>query len=218
MARTRLKTGGGILSFIAGPFFTAGCKQPRTGLLTASKFIVQWSWTVYAMNKDATATESVWDYPRPPRLEATPRRIRILHPDYTIADSSSALRVLETSHPPVFYLPPQQVDMRLLRWSESPGTYCEFKGVASYWHLEIPRPGHAPLVIPDAAWSYETPTRRYAAMAGHLAFYASRLAEGGIDCMVDDERVLPQPGDFYGGWITSNLRGPFKGAPGTRHW
>jgi uncharacterized protein (DUF427 family) len=170
------------------------------------------------MNNDAAKTESVWDYPRPPRLEPTARRARILHPDYTIADSRSALRVLETSHPPVYYLPPQQVDMRLLRWSDSRKTFCEFKGAATYWHLEIPRMGHAPLVIPDVAWSYETPSKPYAALAGYIAFYASRLAESGIECWVDDEQVIPQAGDFYGGWITSDIRGPFKGLPGTGHW
>ena len=150
-------------------------------------------------------TESVWDYPRPPRLEPTSRRIRIVLAGQTLADTTQAVRILETSHPPVYYLPPAQVRMDLLRRSASRGSFCEFKGVATYWSL-----GPAA----DVAWSYEQPTGSYAALAGHLAFYASRVDE----CWVDDEQVVPQPGDFYGGWITADLRGPFKGAPGTRGW
>ena len=163
-------------------------------------------------------TESVWDYPRPPRLEPTSRRIRIVHAGHTLANTMAALRILETSHPPVYYLPPAQVRMDLLRRSTSRGSFCEFKGVATYWNLDIPangiQTGHPPVLAADVAWSYEQPTGAYAALAGHLAFYASRVDE----CWVDDERVLPQAGDFYGGWITSDLRGPFKGAPGTRTW
>jgi uncharacterized protein (DUF427 family) len=149
--------------------------------------------------------ESVWDYPRPPRLESVAARIRILHAGQTLADTTRALRILETSHPPVYYLPPADIAMHLLHQSPSRQSFCEFKGLATYWSLGNAR---------DVAWSYESPTSRYAALAGHLAFYASRVDE----CWVDDERVLPQQGDFYGGWITSNLRGPFKGAPGTRGW
>lgn len=159
-------------------------------------------------------TESVWDYPRPPRLEPTQRRIRIVHAGHTLADTTAALRILETSHPPVYYLPPAQVRMDLLRRSTSRGSFCEFKGVATYWNLDIPHNGHPPVLAADVAWSYEHPTAPYAALAGHLAFYASRVDE----CWVDDEQVVPQPGDFYGGWITSDLRGPFKGAAGTRTW
>ncbi len=154
---------------------------------------------------NSRSTESVWDYPRPPRLEPTSRRIRIVHAGHTLADTIAALRILETSHPPVYYLPPAQIRMGLLERSAARGSFCEFKGVATYWNL-----GHAA----DVAWSYERPTGAYAALAGHLAFYASRVDE----CWVDDERVVPQAGDFYGGWITADLRGPFKGAPGTRGW
>ena len=150
-------------------------------------------------------TESVWDYPRPPRLEPTSRRIRIVHAGHTLADTTQALRILETSHPPVYYLPPAQVRRDLLRRSASRGSFCEFKGVATYWNLDP---------TADVAWSYEHPTGAYATLGGHLAFYASRVDE----CWVDDERVVPQQGDFYGGWITADLRGPFKGAPGTRGW
>ena len=150
-------------------------------------------------------SESVWDYPRPPRLEPTPRHIRILHAGQALADTHNALRILETSHPPVYYIPRSDLAMDRLHRSPSRGSFCEFKGIATYWSL---------LDADDVAWSYEQPTAPYAALKSHLAFYASRVDE----CWVDDERVIPQEGDFYGGWITSNLRGPFKGAPGTRGW
>jgi uncharacterized protein (DUF427 family) len=168
------------------------------------------------MNKHTPAIENVWDYPRPPRLEPAGRRIRVLGGTHTIADSSRALRVLETSHPPVYYVPPEQVDLCLLRQTAT-RSFCEFKGRATYWTLEICQPGQM-VQIPDVAWSYETPSRGYEAIAGHIAFYASRLAAHGFECWVDDEQVVPQTGDFYGGWITKNLRGPFKGAAGTGHW
>jgi uncharacterized protein (DUF427 family) len=155
------------------------------------------------------AVESVWDYPRPPRLESTSARVRILHQGQTIADTIRALRILETSHPPVYYIPPADCTLSLLRRSPSHSSYCEFKGFATYWDLVLPD-----IEISQAGWSYESPTPPYAALAGHLALYASKLDE----CWVNEERIVPQPGDFYGGWITSNLRGPFKGAPGTRHW
>lgn len=170
------------------------------------------------MNSSLRPTESVWDYPRPPRLEPTRRRIRIVHAGHTLANTTDALRILETSHPPVYYLPPSRVRMDLLRRSSSRGSFCEFKGIATYWNIDIPpnsgQTGHPPVLAADVAWSYEQPSGPYAALAGHLAFYASRVDE----CWVDDEQVVPQLGDFYGGWITTDLRGPFKGAPGTRGW
>lgn len=158
----------------------------------------------------SASVESVWDYPRPPRLEATPRRIMIVHAGITIADTREAVRILETSHPPVYYIAPADLRMAVLRPSESRGSFCEFKGVAVNWTLSIPGSPE----VNDVAWSYPKPSAGYAALAGRLAFYASRVDV----CRVDDERVVPQPGDFYGGWITSDLRGPFKGAPGTRGW
>ncbi len=160
-------------------------------------------------------TESVWDYPRPPRLEPTARRIRILQAGVVLADTSHALRVLETSHPPVYYIRPQDIAMHYLRKVPRKSSYCEFKGNATYWTVDVAAAaaGH-PSLVESAAWSYEEPTRAYAALQHHLAFYASRMSE----CWVDDERVVPQPGDFYGGWITSDLIGPFKGAPGTMGW
>jgi uncharacterized protein (DUF427 family) len=155
---------------------------------------------------DAMKRESVWDYPRPPRLEPTERRIRVIHAGETIADTTAALRILETSHPPVYYIPPADIALEKLRRSATRGSFCEFKGVASYWQLQG---GET-----DVAWSYDRPSAPYRALAGYLAFYASRVDE----CWVDDERVVPQEGDFYGGWITRNLDGPFKGGAGTRGW
>jgi uncharacterized protein (DUF427 family) len=171
------------------------------------------------MNKADTSAylsqiESVWEYPRPPRLEPVPARIRVVHAGETLADSARALRILETSHPPVYYLPQTDIAMARLRRSPARSSYCEFKGAASYWSLVTTAPDGSTALRPDVAWSYERPSAPYAALKDHLAFYASRVDE----CWVDGERVVPQEGDFYGGWITSNLRGPFKGAPGTRGW
>ena len=153
--------------------------------------------------------ESVWDYPRPPRLEQTSRRIRVVHAGITILESNAALRVLETSHPPVYYVPPQSVAAGALQRSTSRESFCEFKGSASYWNLLT-----AGGVVRDVAWSYARPSRAFEAMAGYLAFYANRVDE----CWVDDERVIPQEGDFYGGWITGDVVGPFKGGTGTWGW
>jgi uncharacterized protein (DUF427 family) len=158
----------------------------------------------------APLSESVWDYPRPPRLEGNPRHLRIVHAGVLLAETSRSLRILETSHPPVYYIPQGDIAMHLMRPSSRRGSFCEFKGAAAYWSLALPgQPLYA-----DIAWSYADPTRPYAALKDHLAFYANRVDE----CSVDGERVQPQPGDFYGGWITSHVRGPFKGAPGTLGW
>lgn len=152
--------------------------------------------------------ESVWDYPRPPRVEPAGRRIRVEHGGRTVADTTSAWRVLETSQPPAYYLPPDDVDRSLLRPSSS-RTVCEWKGAASYWDLVVDG-----AVVADAAWSYPSPTPRFEPIRDHLAFYAQKV-DG---CFVDDERVVPNEGSFYGGWITSWVVGPFKGAPGTMGW
>ncbi len=159
-------------------------------------------------------TESVWDYPRPPRLEPTTRRIRVVHAGVVLADSTQALRVLETSHPPVYYIPPAGIAMQYLKRLAGKSSYCEFKGRAEYWSIDLGVNGEGLKRVEAAAWSYPNPTPGFAALRDHLAFYASRVNE----CWVDDERVVPQPGDFYGGWITRDLRGPFKGAPGTMGW
>ncbi len=157
----------------------------------------------------ASPTESVWDYPRPPKLEHSGRTIRIVHAGILLAETGRALRVLETSHPPVYYIAPGDVATQHLRRSTRGGSFCEFKGMAAYWSIALDG-----ATVADAAWSYPRPTAGYAALQDHLAFYASRVDE----CYVDDERVIAQAGDFYGGWITSDITGPFKGAPGTLGW
>jgi uncharacterized protein (DUF427 family) len=154
--------------------------------------------------------ESVWDYPRPPAVVPFEGRVRVVHRGVTIADTTRAQRVLETSQPPAYYLPPGDVAMHLLRPSAA-RTVCEWKGVASYWDLVD---ADGAVLVRDVAWSYESPTGGFAAIQGYLAFYAQRVDE----CWVDDERVAPNEGSFYGGWITSKVVGPFKGAPGTSHW
>jgi len=152
--------------------------------------------------------ENVWDYPRPPRLEPSARHVRVVLGGMTIADSGGALRVLETSHPPVLYIPPQDVAEGVLT-EVARTTFCEFKGHASY--LDAAAGGR---VERAAAWTYRSPAAGYAALRDHVAFYPGRMDA----CWLDDERVLAQEGDFYGGWITADLAGPFKGGPGTRGW
>lgn len=152
--------------------------------------------------------ESVWAYPRPPRLVGDPRRVRVVHRGIVVADTRNALRLLETSHPPTWYLPPKDVDGAYVRLAAGE-SFCEWKGVAGYHDLVLG--GH---VVPRAAWSYPNPASQYAALRDHLAFYASRVDE----CWVDEHRVTPQPGGFYGGWITPDVVGPFKGGPGTAGW
>lgn len=152
--------------------------------------------------------ESVWDYPRPPRLERTAKRLRVVFGGVTIADTTHGWRVLETSHPPVYYFPPEDILPDVLL--PSPRTsYCEWKGAAQYHTVRVGQ-----RIAPDAAWSYPNPTAAFAPIAGHVAFYA-RVMDA---CYVDDERVIPQPGEFYGGWITSDVVGPFKGVPGSWGW
>ena len=152
--------------------------------------------------------ESVWDYPRPPRLERTSKRIRVLFAGETIADTTGAWRVLETSHPPVYYIPPRDINMARLKRVER-SSFCEFKGGATYWSIAA-----GGRESTDAAWSYEAPSPEFAAIRGYLAFYAGRVDA----CYVDGEQATPQPGNFYGGWITSDVTGPFKGGPGTGGW
>jgi uncharacterized protein (DUF427 family) len=152
--------------------------------------------------------ESVWDYPRPPALVPVVERIRVVVDGLVVADTTSAQRVLETSQPPAYYLPPHDVDRGLLVPTRS-RTFCEWKGRASYWSIVTPR-RH----IVDAAWSYPAPTERFAPIADHFAFYPQLVDE----CWVGDDRVRPNEGSFYGGWITDRIVGPFKGGPGTAGW
>jgi len=153
-------------------------------------------------------TERVADYPRPPRLEPSQRRIRIRLGGDTVAETRAAWRVLETFHPPVWYLPPDAFAPHVLR--PAPGqSFCEWKGLARYWTLAA-----GGVVAEAAGWSYPSPTPSFAPIRDHVAVYAGRMEA----CLVDDEQVTPQPGGFYGGWITQDLIGPFKGGPGTAGW
>ena len=152
--------------------------------------------------------ESVWDYPRPPRLEVVHWAIRIEHQGATVVDAPEAFRVLETSQPPAYYVRPEFVRLDLLAPS-STATFCEWKGRATY--VDVVVDGQR---VPDAGWRYDTPTPAFAPLAGCYAFYAQRLDA----CFVDGERVASNEGQFYGGWITANVTGPFKGGPGTAHW
>jgi uncharacterized protein (DUF427 family) len=153
-----------------------------------------------------TDQESVWDYPRPPRLAPDRRLVEIFHGDQTVAASRETYRVLETASPPSFYVPPKDVNWE--RLTPAPGSsVCEWKGVARYWML---------LSTPAAGvvgWRYPEPAPAFEAIRDHISFYPSVLA-----CYVAGERVRAQPGRFYGGWITSEIVGPFKGEPGTEHW
>jgi uncharacterized protein (DUF427 family) len=155
-------------------------------------------------------TESVWDYPRPPALEPSSRRARVEFGGAVIADSRRTQRLLETSHPPVIYFPRDDIRGAALLAVPGHRTYCEFKGMASYFDVI----GDNGLLAPMAAWTYRNATPTYAALNGHVAFYPGRMDA----CFLDDERVTSQEGDFYGGWITSNITGPFKGAAGTQGW
>ena len=152
--------------------------------------------------------ESVWDYPRPPRLEETTKRVQVVFNGVTIADTMRARRVLETSHPPVYYIPPEDIQMEHL--AQAAGTSnCEFKGTARYYTVTV-----GDRSIQDAAWYYPRPERGYEAIREYVAFYPSKMDA----CYVNGERVQAQSGDFYGGWITGEIVGPFKGGPGTRGW
>ncbi|MFV8834721.1 DUF427 domain-containing protein [Aquisalimonas sp.] len=153
-------------------------------------------------------TESVWDYPRPPRVEPVEMRLQVIHDGETLADAAGGFRVLETSHPPCYYLPPDSVRWDRLVASET-RTFCEFKGRARYWHLSAPSG-----TVTDVCWAYDNPVASHADIAGYVSFYAGRVDA----CLVGEERVQAQAGSFYGGWITSNIRGPFKGEPGTEGW
>lgn len=152
--------------------------------------------------------ESVWDYPRPPRLEKTSEHVLVTHQGRVLVDTRNAYRVLETSHPPAYYLPLVDTDASLIE-AVAGETFCEFKGVASYADIVVGN--HR---VPRAVWWYENPTSGFVELKNHVSLYPGRVDE----CLVDGEVVQAQEGDFYGGWITSRVTGPFKGAPGTLGW
>ncbi|KAI8847254.1 hypothetical protein BC829DRAFT_396803 [Chytridium lagenaria] len=157
-----------------------------------------------------TKRENVWDYPRPPACEPTSRRLRVELDGVVIADTVNAHRVLETSHPPTYYIPIEDVKKEYLV-SNSRQTFCEWKGAARYYDVKVNNN-----IVPSRVWYYPSPSPRFAAIANSVSFYASPFK-----CFVDDEEVVPQPGDFYGGWMTSDIDGGkkgVKGGPGTFGW
>jgi len=158
--------------------------------------------------KPKIGQESVWDYPRPPRLEPVSKQIQIYFNDKLIADTMDGYRVLETSHPPVYYIPLIDIDNDCLIASDQQ-SYCEWKGQGSYYHVEV---GDKKAI--NAAWYYKKPTKEFAAIKNCPAFYAHQMDK----CLVDGEEVVPQPGNFYGGWITKDIVGPFKGIDGSWGW
>jgi uncharacterized protein (DUF427 family) len=152
--------------------------------------------------------ESVWDYPRPPALVHDERRVVVTFAGVTIADTTRAVRILETSHPPTFYLPLDDTRRDLLRAAEG-ASFCEWKGAAAYVDVVV-----VDRIALQAGWYYPEPSPAYAPLRDHVAFYAGRVDR----CTVDGIEVSPQSGGFYGGWITPDIVGPFKGEPGTRGW
>lgn len=152
--------------------------------------------------------ESVWNYPRPPRLEPVNKRIQIVFNGVTIVDTHRAMRVLETSHPPTYYIPPEDIQQQYLIPS-SRSTFCEWKGQGSYYSVQV---GEKTAI--EVAWYYSDPTPDFKSMQNYVAFYAAPMDA----CYVDGEKVTPQPGQFYGGWITSDVVGPFKGEPESWGW
>ncbi len=150
----------------------------------------------------------MWDYPRPPRVEDSGRRVRVVVGGATVVDTRRSKRVLETSSPPVYYVPMSGVDMAYLRPATGT-TFCEWKGTAAYFDVVVGERASR-----RAAWAYPEPSPGYEALRGHVAFYPGRVDA----CYVDDERVRPQPGQYYGGWVTDEIVGPFKGEPGTEGW
>ena len=153
--------------------------------------------------------ESVWDYPRPPRLEDSARHIEVIFNGIKIADSRRAKRVLETASPPVYYIPAEDVKLQEYFTPTDRSTFCEFKGHASYYTITV-----GDKSAPNAAWAYLDPTLPFQEIIGYVAVYPTPMDA----CLVDGEVVQPQPGRYYGGWITHEIKGPFKGSPGSQGW
>ncbi len=153
--------------------------------------------------------ERVWDYPRPPTVVPCARQIRIELDGVVLANSAQGLRVLETSHPPTIYVPMADIRADLVETSDAPPSWCEFKGAARYVDAVVGEQRRRAI-----GWTYPDPSPGYEALRDHVAFYPGRV-DG---AWLDEERVKAQPSDFYGGWITKDLVGPFKGPPGTLRW
>ena len=158
--------------------------------------------------KPGPGQESVWDYPRPPRLEDSPQHIQVVFNGEIIADTRRAKRVLETSHPPVYYIPPEDIKMEYLI-PTGRQSWCEWKGQAAYYSVSV-----GGKQASHSAWYYPQPSAGFESLRNYVAFYPSLMEA----CYVDGERVQAQAGDFYGGWITGDIVGPFKGGPGTLGW
>lgn len=156
---------------------------------------------------EAPGEESVWDYPRPPVIVPDPRLVQVIVEDRVVASTRGAARVLETASPPTFYLPPDDVEWEWLLPSERE-SLCEWKGVATSFDLVLDRER-----IDDAAWVYERVFPEFEEIQGWAAFYP-----GKVTCLVEGETVYPQPGGYYGGWVTREIIGPFKGEPGSESW
>jgi len=157
----------------------------------------------------ARPKESVWDYPRPPRVEHCDRHVRVEHGGEAIAQSDRAVRVLETASPPTIYIPAADVRADLLVGVDAEHTHCEWKGRADYFHVDV-----GGKRAETAAWHYPAPRDAFVNLRGHISFYAGRVDA----CYLGEERVRPQGGRFYGGWVTDEIEGPYKGEPGTEGW
>lgn len=151
--------------------------------------------------------ESVWDYPRPPKIDPDNRRVLVKYNDLVIVDTHKSVRILETASPPVFYFSPSDVNFDYLKEVRG-SSICEWKGSAKYWSLNID--GYT---IDNVGWSYPEPYEEFESIKDYISFYPAKL-----DCYVEGEKVISQPGGFYGGWVTSELVGPFKGETGTGWW
>ena len=178
-----------------------------TGMHTSHRFAGRVPAGVHPITP-AVGQESVWDYPRPPRVEPVAARVRVIVDGVTVADTTRAMRVLETSHPPVYYVPRADIRAGAIRPANG-SSVCEWKGIASYWSIVTPLRR-----VERAGWSYEDPSGGFESIAGHVAFYAGLVDEA----WVGDERTTPQPGGFYGGWVTPAIVGPVKGESGSWGW
>lgn len=181
-----------------------GAAEERARAQWAHRGSVRPPWAV----EPGPGQESVWDYPRPPRLAPDSRPVRVVHEGVLIAESRNAIRVLETASPPTLYIPPTDVRVGLLSRRSRRTSRCEWKGEATYWSLLT-----ASGFIPNVAWSYAYPRPEFARIKGYFSFYPSKL-----QCYLGEALAEPQAGDFYGGWVTPDVVGPFKGEPGTGGW
>jgi uncharacterized protein (DUF427 family) len=171
--------------------------------LAGIAFMLAVAINVFAADQKVSKQESVWDYPRPPKVEMTTKKVQVVFNDTVIAETTHAVRVLQTGHPPVYYIPREDVQMKYLT-ATSKNSTCEFKGTSYYYDVKV-----GSKTVAAAGWSYPEPTKGYEAIKDYLAFYP-RMMDA---CYVDGERVTPEPGQYFGGWVTSDIVGPFEGEP-----